>query len=56
VSNILDRKEEERAMISLLWAWWNARSKANAGEQMPTPEFVASHVQEMTSSFLFSIK
>ncbi|XP_039796349.1 uncharacterized protein LOC120661524 [Panicum virgatum] len=31
---ILSLKEEEKmATIGLLWSWWNARNKANAGEQ-----------------------
>jgi hypothetical protein len=57
VNNILDRKEEERTLIvHMLWAWWNMRNKANAGEQVPTLVAVASQAQELTAAILFSTK
>jgi hypothetical protein len=51
VSNIMDRKEEERAVIvHMLWSWWNARNKANAGEQMPAPDCLTSHKRRRSRS------
>lgn len=50
---ILSLKEEEKmAMIGLLWSWWNARNKANAGEQRrSTDEVTFSARMAMISSY-----
>ena len=35
IEHILTLKEEEKLMaLGLLWAWWDARNKVNAGEQL----------------------
>jgi len=35
IEHMLTLKEEEKLMaLGLLWAWWDARNKVNAGEQL----------------------
>jgi ribonuclease HI len=57
VSTILNKKEEEKALIAhVLWGWWKARNKASAREQTPPPETVGAQAQEMTATLLFTMK
>ena len=48
VLNILSLEQETRAKVTnLLWAWWDARNKANVGEQVESIEEVVYRAMSM---------
>ena len=52
VNCILAMKESTRlSVIGLLWGWWNARNKCNAGEQLKTVEAISCSVHEVISEY-----
>jgi hypothetical protein len=42
-------RDKQKLVISLLWAWWMGRNKANAGERGPSVEEIASKVVVFSS-------
>lgn len=45
IERILDMSDEKRYKIFiLLWRWWNARNKANAGEALDTTQMITAAV------------
>lgn len=50
VDHILSMNESDKlSVIDLLWAWWNARNKCNAGEQMKTMKAISFCAHEVVS-------
>jgi len=42
-------RDKQKLVISLLWAWWMGRNKANAGERVPSVEDIASKAMIFSS-------
>lgn len=50
VNCILSMEEKRKlSVIGFLWAWWNARNKCNAGEQLKRVEAISCCAYEMVS-------
>jgi hypothetical protein len=51
---VVSLKEDKLLVIGLLWTWWDARNKANVGEQMRPTEEVIYGARFMASDIILT--